>query len=230
MALSRRSEFVSFLAMLLTVTRGAITAAVVSMAFLIMSRSAKSWKGIMAGIIIAAASLAITQIAEEQTGGAISHRFKKVRGGTWSGRQVIWRKAFDQFCKSPVIGAGPGGDLSRLGIPTHNEIVGVLLETGLVGIFLFIGWHAFLLMSILKRTRSVTRDGRVALFIYVVLSGVSIRYRHTFVYFLLAIALEGWSDAHAPGEPSRGPGSLPFANGHNALRPVMRDQNKGSAI
>ena len=192
--------FVSFLAVLLTVTRGAIAAAIVPIVFLVLSQSARSWKGMIASLLIVCMALIVMHFAEEESGGELSRRFEKARTGTWSSRQTIWRKAFDQFCKSPIIGVGPAGALERIGISTHNEIVGVLLETGLVGIFLFIGWHASLFTSILKRRRSAIRDGRLALFIYVVLSGLSIRYRHTFVYFLLAIALEGWSHIRPPEE------------------------------
>lgn len=193
--------FLSSFAILLTVTRGAMVAAVIPMVFLILSRGARSAKNVAASMLIAAIVIVCAYMAEEQTGGYVSQRFDQARTGTWSGRQKIWNKALEEFPKSPIIGIGVGGDLAMFGMESHNEAIGVLLETGIVGMLLFLGWHGSLLASILRRRRSGIRDGRLAFFMYVVLSSMSIRYRLTFVYLLFAIALEGWNDTHIAYEP-----------------------------
>ncbi len=222
--------FLSSLALLLTVTRGAIIAALVPMTFLILSRSVRSLKGVIAGMLIVILALIGVYLAEEETEGYLSLRFDRAREGTWSSRKTIWGSALDEFSKSPIIGAGPGAALEKVGIATHNELIGVLLETGILGILLFVGWHASLFRSILGIRQSLFRDGKIAFFLYVVLTGLSIRYRLTFVYFLFAIALEGWSDARVRAGPSPRRHPMRFPQRNDATRLEAWGRNREDRV
>ncbi len=79
-----------------------------------------------------------------------------------SGRDQLWSRYFEEFLLSPVLGQGIGS-ASRLGnwfaLP-HNEYLRILVETGVVGLVLFIGAVALWARQLLAR---VDADGRAFL-------------------------------------------------------------------
>lgn len=85
----------------------------------------------------------------------------------------ILQAAWDSFLQNPIIGSGPDSfrkqmseryfmiyewSQSRRGIPAHNDVINVVVETGFMGLLSFgflVGAFAKYLLSLAKSTRSV---------------------------------------------------------------------------
>src|SRR5699024_1090176 len=71
----------------------------------------------------------------------INDIFRKYTGGNFfSGRNRLWEVAFKYIRKSPIFGYGlDNGLMSLAGIEqsTHNTYIHILLQGGIVGLFIF---------------------------------------------------------------------------------------------
>ncbi len=54
------------------------------------------------------------------------------------GRVVIWSRALELFFEYPIIGVGAGASRSIIGVVTHNTLLSVLVELGIIGCIFFI--------------------------------------------------------------------------------------------
>ncbi len=82
----------------------------------------------------------------------------EVRSGSLNSRSMIWNAGLATFREHPVAGIGvaayPRGVEPLLGYPkgwrivAHNSFLSVLVETGMVGFILFLGFLAFLVAAI----------------------------------------------------------------------------------
>jgi O-antigen ligase len=86
---------------------------------------------------------------------AITERFADL--STFTERVVVWKAALAIFVNNPIFGTGYGtgrylvGDLLRqYSYQIHNDYLSVLLETGVVGLTLFLIWHGQWLISLFK--------------------------------------------------------------------------------
>jgi len=57
---------------------------------------------------------------------------------TTDSRVLVWREAFNYIKQSPLFGNGLLSESNLLPIPTHNTVIQLLLDTGLIGILLYI--------------------------------------------------------------------------------------------
>ncbi len=62
-------------------------------------------------------------------------------GGNLTGRIQIWEDAFNRFLDNPILGVGSNAfkTVSESGLVAHNSFLSVLVETGIVGLLLFLG-------------------------------------------------------------------------------------------
>lgn len=191
---------ITLLTLYLTQTRGAIVAIGVSTLIIVLLTSAGSIKRLLASIVVVAMLALTLVVAEEQSEGRLSHRFEKVGGGALGGRTKVWIPALHETLKRPFLGHGLGSFSKEIdkflhigGKSAHNELIRVGFETGFLGAFLFLGWHFAIfttLMAGFRRDRLFPM--RMALFSYVVVSGMSISYRSRWTYLFFAISLLGW--------------------------------------
>jgi O-antigen ligase len=82
----------------------------------------------------------------------------EVSGGTLNSRSTIWKAGWQTFRQSPAVGVGAGayprGVEPMLGWPrtwvivAHNTFFSVLVETGVIGFTLFLGFLAYLAATV----------------------------------------------------------------------------------
>jgi O-antigen ligase len=93
-----------------------------------------------------------------------------------SGRPYIWRKNMEEFLAMPIdrqlagVGIGnskrrPGSDLKQIG-DSHNDVLEVLIQTGIVGFLLFLGLNLALFLAVL-RLQGIERYAFLGLFLAV---------------------------------------------------------------
>ncbi|WMT92647.1 O-antigen ligase family protein [Pelagibacterium sp. H642] len=70
--------------------------------------------------------------------------------GDLSGRLVLWNDALVWVGRYPWLGIGPGSfpTVNDLGLEPHNQLLNILLTTGLVGMFLFAGLTVSIVLAI----------------------------------------------------------------------------------
>lgn len=77
--------------------------------------------------------------------------------GTAGGRTQIWRAGLDVFARHPTVGVGAGGFSDSVnpelgfGAASHNVLLSVATELGVIGLFLFVGAFAAALRGVLRR-------------------------------------------------------------------------------
>ncbi len=84
---------------------------------------------------------------------------------TLAGRVRTWDGAMILFQQHPVFGVGIGAGAAKVAellhdrvVMMHNDYLSVLLETGLVGMALFLAWHAEWIFSLIGVYRKSTFD------------------------------------------------------------------------
>ncbi|MCD6327009.1 O-antigen ligase family protein [bacterium] len=205
---------------LLSMTRGAGVAVAIGGAIMVLSFARASGRKMLLGAVIAVSAYLCFLGADFMTDGYITSRFEKgFKQKNLASREDIWGLAAHIFKENPIMGTGIGSFWTQFeywnprlraiegrkkGTKAHNETVRVAVETGSIGLLLFIGWHLTLfLRTIRSRPDQFQVNARLPFFVYVVLSGFTISYRSMFVYFLFGVALEGWYRVTA-GRPDKG--------------------------
>lgn len=82
--------------------------------------------------------------------GAQWDRMSNFGQGSDNGRFELWKKALDMWLDNLIFGVGIGGFVSSVGMATHNTYLTVLVETGFVGMILFIVFIGCLVKKSLK--------------------------------------------------------------------------------
>jgi O-antigen ligase len=136
---------------------GLISAGLTSIAFFPMLRQStrkSGWKNLLAILVIAAAILVtVPRLASR----AVLQRLIEGReSSTFRERVSAWDRGFQAlWSKNPLLGVGPGTyahaglGLREVGRAAHNTYVSVFVETGFVGIALFLAFWLLLLRRIL---------------------------------------------------------------------------------
>jgi O-antigen ligase len=132
-------------ALVLTGSRSALLAGVVSFAVvpLTLRRSFVSLVSIAAGFCIVAITIAV--LAPQRTLDRVLGTTTEIERGTLGGRGDIWNAGWTVFAERPVLGAGSGAFIpavamtQRPGATGHNTPLSLLVEQGVVGLFLFSG-------------------------------------------------------------------------------------------
>jgi len=92
-------------------------------------------------ILIIVFSYIYVQLQYTKLGYMINDIFREYTGGNFfSGRNKIWEVAFNYIKKAPIFGYGlDNGLMSSVGIElsTHNTYIHILLQGGIIGLFIF---------------------------------------------------------------------------------------------
>jgi O-antigen ligase len=138
--------------MFLSFGRSAWISFVIGMMFIGLRRH--KWLMIVAPLGLAVALLLVPAIAERFSD--ISLTNLSAGDNTLAGRIRLWGAAMSLFPSHPLIGVGigvgrylVGETLQQYSWAIHNDYVSVLLETGLVGLALFLIWHGQWVFSLL---------------------------------------------------------------------------------
>jgi O-antigen ligase len=155
-------------ALVLTGTRGASLASIPTVVFVLWSlRHATARKRVIAWGAVGAAVLMVIWLAprEQLTRIGTATTATNLDEGALSGRWGIWTQSKDAFLKRPIIGAGL--DAHRAAVAAglaersaykkaekeaHNTYLSVLVETGMVGFFLF----GSMILILLARLRELS--------------------------------------------------------------------------
>lgn len=120
---------------------------IVYIIYLVLEKAKKHkglYKLIFAGtlILIIGFTYGYVQLQYTETGQAINIIIREYTGGNFfSGRNVIWHVAFNYIKESPIWGYGLDNRLLRfagIDLSTHNTYIHILLQGGMVGLFIFI--------------------------------------------------------------------------------------------
>lgn len=132
-------------AVLLTGSRGGLIALITGVAWLAVVRTGRS--PIQGAFLLALAGAGLygaTRLLPESTSNRLLNTPEEIRSGTWSERRDINKVALDLFIESPVVGYGSGTFFwtvaPRYGKPidAHNTYTGVAVETGAIGVGLYL--------------------------------------------------------------------------------------------
>jgi hypothetical protein len=135
----------------LTASRGAALTLAVVMLLPLSSLSRASAKGLaglaaMTGLCV----FMVGSLSEEAAFRRLSTIGEQVTARDLNGRMDIWMKGYTAFLEHPIAGAGAGGFENAVGatrgngMAAHNALLGVVVEHGIVGLFLFVGGLAAL--------------------------------------------------------------------------------------
>ena len=95
--------------------------------------------------------------ALEYSPGAL-YRFGALFGGEIDSslltRFLLWRQALD-FADENLLGSGPSYFLEKTGLTTHNEFLGILVATGIMGLVLYLLFFAILFVGLIRGGCSV---------------------------------------------------------------------------
>lgn len=165
----------------LTGSRGAMVASLPALLFIIPTLGtlplwARFFSGLTAIGGVYAGFLLVPQSSLERLGTAYT---ELTGGGNLTGRTLIWQDAFSRFLDNPVMGVGSNAykAVSEYGLVAHNSFLSVLVETGLVGLLLFVALVAIAFMSCLRLPLLESRLWRTVLLIWF-LGASALTYEH----------------------------------------------------
>lgn len=98
--------------------------------------SVKKW--LVLGVLIAIVALVSYYIVPESILERLGGTITELRTGDWSERKFIFQRGLDMFIVKPVVGSGFGCFISLVKRAAHNTFLAILVETGLVGLVLFL--------------------------------------------------------------------------------------------
>jgi O-antigen ligase len=131
-------------AVLLTGTRGAFTAGLVSLSIVLVSRSRESVGFLIrATVLLAVVAAAAIQVVPDSMWNRVLSIQSDIANGQMSGREDIWAAGVQVFVNRPLLGVGAAAFMDAvnpiLGKPQapHNFLLSVLVEQGIVGFCLF---------------------------------------------------------------------------------------------
>ncbi|MEK7377111.1 MAG: O-antigen ligase family protein [Candidatus Margulisiibacteriota bacterium] len=187
----------SFIAILLTASRGAFLSTMVALTYIPLTFSrTKIFPKIMLMFALLAISYAVFYFVPKAPLARISTMSNELYWGSLSGRTYIWETAWGIFRDNPLIGIGSGAfkekSSSILGSEqvSHNAFLSALVELGIVGFILFAGIIAAILSRIKILPPVQMRLWLVLILTWVV--GASFMswdyYRQTWVLFAMAAA------------------------------------------
>ena len=208
----------------LTATRFAAIMTLPTLFYAIQSRASARQSSIVVGAAIIAATLAaVVFLLPEESIGRLSTTAESVRSGDLTGRTVIWDHAFGTWYDHPVIGVGSGA-FRKIVEPVfgrarsaHNSYLGVLAETGAVGLALL---AILLAIAVEQAWRKSPEEAAfwLTLLLCFGIANLALTIIHTKMTWLL-LSLNA---AVVARERSPAPSSAPPRH-HQLLRPVANE-------
>lgn len=126
----------------LTGSRGAMVAALPAILFILPTLGILPlWAKLLAALAAIGGIYSGYQLIPEESIERLSTAYTELTGGgTLTGRTQIWADAFNRFMDNPILGLGSDAfkAVSQSGLVAHNSFLSVLVETGIVGLLLFL--------------------------------------------------------------------------------------------
>ena len=125
-----------------TGSRSALASGILMVLFMTVRKEQKPTRIVLVGIVLLAAALILLPILARYLPATLVSRFQVFNklDRSNSNRLRIWSQAFQlSFSSLPglLFGRGAGSSTYYLGVATHNHILQILLENGLVGLTLY---------------------------------------------------------------------------------------------
>jgi O-antigen ligase len=157
------------LAILLTSSRGALLAAVVALLVIpwTLTQVRKGLKVAIVVIAVGAAVLAV-QLVPEKSFERLATTRSEISEGTLNNRLRIWKEGITLIPRRPIQGVGPAGWYPAVGdrignVAPHNTYLAVVVEEGIVGLFLYLCLFFIVFMRLLALPIFERRVGLVQL-------------------------------------------------------------------
>ena len=150
-------------AVILTGSRGGFIVTVVSLliipfSYLLVSKNIRYITSAFIGVCVVIGILYSPKVAEnlQYNIDRISGISTEVREGAMAGRRNIWKVGFEVFKENPIIGVGSASFRfsieNVIGRPraSHNTILSVLVDTGIIGLILFMSMFIIAIIPYFK--------------------------------------------------------------------------------
>ncbi|WP_052245823.1 O-antigen ligase [Sporosarcina sp. ZBG7A] len=143
----------------LTFSRGGILAMlIIILTYMVICNSSTRRRTMTTmGLIFIAAGYFAVFIMKINIGGLLTGRIADFSNDGGSGRFELWRRAWEYFLAHPVIGIGADNfiEYNKVyygeSLYTHNTLLQILSESGLVGLCLYLLFLLFVLVHLMKR-------------------------------------------------------------------------------
>ena len=144
LALNIISVIAGLITILMTSSRGGLVSVITIVVLIfILSKKKKGIKEIIVNILIITAILAILYtlaskfVSTESLTRIFTFDDSKIGYAIGTGRMALWKYGVSLFLQKPLIGWGWGG-YNVMGVASHNTYLSMLLDTGIIGMILFI--------------------------------------------------------------------------------------------
>jgi len=150
--------------LLLSGTRTGFLCGLVSAMIVPLSLRPSTRVVIRGAVLIVVAAIAVAWLVPPSIWARMATIPQEIGGGSMTGRREIWEQGLAVFPQHAVLGIGAGayGTVVHIhggvGVPAHNTFIGLLVEQGILGLTMFVGFLAacaFTIVRLPKRERLV---------------------------------------------------------------------------
>ncbi|QGP92681.1 O-Antigen ligase [Neomoorella glycerini] len=184
--------FLYCFSLVITLSRGAFAALVIGILFVFLFLLVKGGPNRIKSILnMIFLMFTVVFIISRTTIGNIIFQSFKIVGHTEEVRLNLWGAGLEVWSKTPIIGVGFGNYINYVGMrDAHNTIIEVLVETGLIGIILFLLFFLSLFYYIINLIKKTTQEEQKRL-LRAILIGLITTTVHSFVepFFLSGSSL-----------------------------------------
>ena len=154
----------------LTGSRGAMVASLPAILFIIPTLGTLPiWAKLFAALTAIGGGYAGYQLVPKASLERLGTAYAELTGGgNLTGRTQIWHDAYSRFLDNPILGVGSNAfkSVSEHGLVAHNSFLSVLVETGLIGLLLFLTLLAIAFISSIHLPKLESRLWRTTLLIW----------------------------------------------------------------
>jgi len=126
----------------LTGSRGAMIAALPTLFFILPTLGIlKPWARALFLVLAICGAYAATLLVPQSSIDRLATAYSELTGGgNLTGRTLIWNDAINRVMENPVLGIGSDAfsSISQSGLVAHNSFLSVWVETGIIGLVLFL--------------------------------------------------------------------------------------------
>ena len=126
----------------LTGSRGAMIAALPTLFFILTTQEKlRPWARIVFLLVAIGGGYAAMSLVPQSSFDRLGTAYTELSGGgNLTGRTLIWDDAIARIMENPILGVGSDAfrSISKTGLVAHNSFLSVWVETGIVGLMLFL--------------------------------------------------------------------------------------------